>query len=134
MINSQLLITFTSIKRIDNTINKIIYCYDIVFDKIFLLQNKNSQNEIICSYNINLDNKIDASLIPPSTISVHRKKQTNTLYTINALNYLITALNDGILDVKFQIPWENYSNSVLVTTKSEFKKIDTQLYNIIEIQ
>ena len=58
---------------------------------------------------------------------------TNTLYTINALNYLITVLNDGKLDKQFPVPWQNYSNMVLVTNNGEFKKIKTRLLKIVEL-
>jgi len=39
-----------------------------------------------------------------NTISLHRKKITNTLYTINALNELIKTINNGVLDTKYQVP------------------------------
>ena len=48
----------------------------------------------------------------PDTISLHRKKNTNTLYTINALNDLIRELNAGKLDKTYPIKWENYKNSL----------------------
>ena len=40
---------------------------------------------------------------PEATISLHRKKATNTLYTINALNMLVAELNGGKLDQNAEI-------------------------------
>jgi hypothetical protein len=38
-----------------------------------------------------------------NTILVHRKKETNTLYTINALNELIKKLNGGVVDIAYKV-------------------------------
>ena len=133
MVNSQLLITFTSTKDVDEIIKNIKEAYKITFSKIFILQNLLLKKELICSYNINLNETINENYIPQNTIGVHRKKATNTLYTINALNYLISVLNDGKLDSSYQVPWENYQNCILVTNSGEFKKIKTKIFNIIDI-
>jgi hypothetical protein len=45
-----------------------------------------SNDEYVCTYNVDQPN---INNIPENTILVHRKKETNTLYTINALNELI---------------------------------------------
>lgn len=132
-LKSQLLITFTDTKNLDRTIEEIKQCYNILFNKIFILQNKDDEKELICSYNIDETKEIDVDIIPKNTIGVHRKKHTNSLYTINALNYLIQVLNDGKLDKNYSVPWEKYSNCILVINNGEFKKINTKLFNIVEI-
>ena len=71
--------------------------------------------------------------IPANTISLHRKKATNTLYTINALNCLVKSLNDGRIDSKFQVPWEQYRNTILVTAHMELKVIPTKLLKILRL-
>jgi hypothetical protein len=68
----------------------------------------------------------------PDTISLHRKKNTNTLYTINALNDLIRELNGGKLDKSFPIKWENYKNCLLLTNENGLNKISTRIYSIID--
>jgi len=134
MYNSQLLCTFTNKDKLIDTIELIKNVYDIIFDKIFVLENTELKKELICSYNINSDTNIDdPDNIPSNTISVHRKKFSNTLYTINALNYLVSVLNDGKLDKNFSIPWENYRNTILVTNNTDFRKIKTAIYDIVEI-
>ena len=64
---------------------------------------------------------------------VHRKKHSNTLYTINALNQLVTELN-GTPDPHFEVDWEKYKNCILVTNTEGVKKISTRIFDIIEIK
>jgi hypothetical protein len=68
-----------------------------------------------------------------NTILLHRKKESNTLYTINALNDLIKSLNGGQLDTSFMVNWKDYQNSILLTHAGELKKLDTKIYKIITL-
>ena len=76
----------------------------------------------------------DAIQEVPDTISLHRKKDTNTLYPINALNDLIRELNNGKLDKTFPIEWTNYKNSLLLTGDEGFNKIPTRIYTIVNVK
>jgi hypothetical protein len=62
---------------------------------------------------------------------MHRKKQTNTLYTINALNELIKEENGGLLDTKFIIDWDRFKNSIILTNAEGTKRIGTRVFDII---
>ena len=68
------------------------------------------------------------------TISLHRKKQSNTLYTINALNEAIRSLNNGVLDKSFAITWENYQNNLLLTNEEGLNIIPTKILKIINVK
>ena len=129
---TQLLCTFTNKRNIDNTINKIKESYKITFNKIYILQNEDDIRELICTYNVDADESIDYNVVP-NTISLHRKKYSNTLYTINALNEVIKNLNNGILDTGYQLPWENFRNMIMVTNSEGLNKINTRIFKIIEI-
>ena len=85
---TQLLCTFTTQFNLDQSIIDITKNFKIVFDKIYVLQNEDKPKELICTYNVDQNDDIDFNLVQ-NTISLHRKKITNTLYTINALNHLI---------------------------------------------
>jgi hypothetical protein len=90
-----------------------------------------STDEYICTYNVdfaNVANFID------NTILVHRKKESNTLYTINALNMLIKELNHGHLDPTYKVDWNDYRNCILLTRGNELKRINTRLHEIIELK
>jgi len=129
---TQLLTTFTKANRLDETVEKIKECYTLAFNKIYVLENVTNTKELICSYNIDLTHELKGE-IPLNTISVHRKKETNTIYTINALNYVIALLNDGKVDNKFPVPWNNYKNMILVTNTEGLKKIETKVHSVISI-
>ena len=128
---TQLLCTFTKRNNFKDTIKVIIACNEIVFDKIYVFQNEDDKNQLICTYNVEYDE--DAIQDVPDTISLHRKKNSNTLYTINALNDLIRELNGGKLDKSFPIEWNNYRNCLLLTNETGLNKIPTRIYSIVDI-
>ena len=129
---TQLLATFTTKTDLDNTIEKIKGAYTIAFGKIYVLQNEGNVNELICTYNVDLEAGADYNDVK-GTISLHRKKHSNTLYTINALNEVIANLNNGLVDSKFIVPWENFKNTLMVTNSDGLNKIPTRIYKIIKI-
>jgi len=130
---TQLLCTFTTKNKIDETVNDIKNAYEISFNKIYVLQNENDIKELICTYNVDVGSGIDYNKVK-STISLHRKKHSNTLYTINALNEVIANLNNGVVDSKFIVPWENFKNTLLVTNSDGLNKINTRIFQIINLQ
>ena len=129
---TQLLCTFTTKKNIDDTIDKIKESYNIAFNKIYILQNEDNIKELICTYNVESDDSIDYNVVH-NTISLHRKKYSNTLYTINALNEIIKNLNNGLLDMNYQVPWENFKNMIIVTNSEGLNRINTRIFKIINI-
>ena len=128
---TQLLCTFTQKENLNDIIELIILCNDILYDKIYVFQNGKDHNQLICTYNVEYDE--DAIQDVPDTISLHRKKNSNTLYTINALNDLIRELNGGKLDKSFPIEWNNYRNCLLLTNETGLNKIPTRIYSIVDI-
>ena len=129
--NTQLLCTFAVRKTLTKTVDTIIETYDVLYNKIFVLKNANDNRELMCTYNIE---KRPSTVILDNTISLHRKKLTNSLYTINALNELIRTVNNGVLDTTFQVEWDNYRNCILTTTEDGLKRIDTEVDEIIHIK
>jgi hypothetical protein len=127
--NNRLFCTFTTIEDIDSLVREISLKYEILYNKVFALKNLTT-NEYVITYNIDQGN---ISSIPENTILVHRKKETNTLYTINALNTLIKSLNKGVVDTRFPINWGNYKNCILLTQNNELKQLNTKIYKIIEV-
>ena len=86
----------------------------------------------MCTYNVDTSEKVNFNLVK-GTISLHRKKHSNTLYTINALNEVVANLNNGVIDSKFIVPWENFKNTLMVTNSEGLNKISTRIYKIIKI-
>ena len=127
---TQLLCTFTTKEELQNTLQLIRDRYHIVYNYIYVLQNKGNLEELFVTYNIDTSIKPETPL--SDTILVHRKKQSNTLYTINALNELVKEENGGVLDKKFAIDWNNFKNSIIVTNVEGTKKISTRIFDVIE--
>ena len=127
---TQLLATFTTKENLDEITKKIKNEYKIAFNKIYVLQNENNIKELICTYNVDLEESVDYNKVK-GTISLHRKKHSNTLYTINALNECIKNLNNGVMDNNFVVPWENFKNTLMVTNSEGLNKISTRIYKII---
>ena len=127
---TQLLCTFTSKDTLQKTLQDIRETYVIVYNYIYILQNKANLDELYVTYNINTEFKPPHPL--EDTILIHRKKESNTLYTINALNQLVREENGGVLDKKFTIDWTKFKNSIIVTNVEGTKKISTRIFEVIE--
>ena len=127
--NNKLFCTFTSLENLEETTKEVKSSYDILYKKIFVLYIK-SNDEYVCTYNVD---PASVESILPDTILVHRKKESNTLYTINALNELIKLLNGGVVDVKYKVNWQHYRNTILLTQHSELKQLKTRIHNILEL-
>ena len=127
---NKLFCTFSSKDGLEVTLETIKAEYAIMYNKIFVLESKDS-DEYLCTYNIEIQGS--STKILPNTILLHRKKETNTLYTINSLNLLIKSLNEGILDTSYRINWQDYSNTVLLTQGSELKTLGTKIHKIVVV-
>ena len=128
-LNNKLFCTFTRLEDVDSLVSNITGLYNVMYNKLFVLQIKNS-DEYVVTYNIDQGN---ITSIPENTILVHRKKESNTLYTINALNELIKQLNNGVVDTKYKVNWNHYKNSILLTQHNDFKQLKTKIFKVIEL-
>ena len=127
---TQLLCTFTSKDTLQKTLQDIRETYVIVYNYIYILQNKANLDELYVTYNINTEFKPPHPL--EDTILIHRKKESNTLYTINALNQLVREENGGVLDKTFIIDWQKFRNSIILTNTEGTKRIQTRIFEVIE--
>ena len=125
---TQLLCTFTNEESFESIIEKV-FKYELFSRKIFILKLEPS-NELVVSYNIVANN---SHQFLPETIMVHRKKESNTMYTINALNSLISSLNGGIVDKEYQINWNHYQNTLILTNGNGYKIMKTSLFKIVDV-
>lgn len=129
--NTQLLCTFTDRKSVYHDLENIKNNYTLVYNYIYVLQNTSNLDELYITYNIDASFNNHKPL--RNTILVHRKKHTNTLYTINTLNQLIKEENNGVLDKSFEIDWEKFRNTIIVTNKQGTRQIKTKIFEIIEL-
>lgn len=125
----QLICLFTTEEELDHTVSMISKTYTVVYNRLFVLSIADS-DELVCSFNV--EKEMQRKQLP-SAMLVHRKKETNTLYTINSLNALIRSENGGVLDSKYSVDWTKYSNCLLVTSNNELRKLQTKVYQIINL-
>jgi len=132
MKNTVLLCTFTNKESLEESLTKIRNTYDLAMGAIYILQNADDLDQLILTYNVIGEYKtpLDSS---DYTISVHRKKKTNTIYTINAVNKLIME-ETGKYDPKYPLDWDKLQNMVMVTAYGKLKKINTIIYDVIKIK
>ena len=97
----QLLCTFTYV-------DKLPYCLAVSNVKCYSYVEES--NNVVCIYNVEGSTKR-----MKDTISINRKKETNTFYSINALNSLIQSLNNGVLDKTFRVDWTHYQDMILLS-------------------
>ena len=139
-LNNKLFCTFTTLEGLEGLVSSLSSKYSIMYNKMFALYIK-SNDEYVLTYNVDQGN---VSEIPANTIIEpnsflafshvkKRKKETNTLYTINALNELIKSLNGGVVNTKFPINWKHYRNCILLTQHNELKQLNTKIHKIIEL-
>jgi hypothetical protein len=92
---------------------------------IFIFANSENRNQLYYTYNTDIRDLIE------QTILVHRKQESNTIYTINALNDLIKTINNGVQDQSYVLNWELYKNSIIMMMNGSYTKIEIQLFKVI---
>jgi hypothetical protein len=128
---NRLFCSFTKKEDLDNRLYEIVSEYKILYNKIFVMSSPDSE-EYMCTYNIEVEGP--STKILQNTILLHRKKETNTLYTINALNSVVKSKNNGVLDNSYQIDWQEYKNSVLLTQPDgSLRKLNTSIHKIVNL-
>ena len=128
---NRLFCSFSKKEELDDKLSEIIREYKILYNKIFVLSSPES-DEYLCTYNIEVEGP--TTKILNNTILLHRKKESNTLYTINALNAVIKSKNNGVLDNSYQIEWQEFKNSVLLTqSDGSLRKLNTAIHKIVNL-
>ena len=130
MIQKQLLCTFANSLNYIDVLKEIPNQYTLIDNKIFVFANETNLRELYLTFNVE---KNDRNNRFKGTISIHRKKQTNTLYTLNAMNKLIADENNGVFDKSFQLNSDLYKNSIILTNEVGVKIVPLKLFSISEI-
>ena len=127
--NAQLLCTFVKYQTYENEITALSSYYQIVDSKVYVLQSGDNIDDIFLTYNVVKNN----SAFYPHTMSVHRKKEYNIIYSINALNELIKLENNGVMSSSHQIYWNNYRSCFITSRDGKVKITPTKLVKIVKI-
>ena len=126
---TQLLCTFAHKKDLDLIADYIATSYEVSERRMFVFADEENKNDLYVTYNVEAKNFKRT----PNTISIHRKKDSNTLYTVNALNAVIKNLNNGVLDKSFMVDWSKYENTLLLTNGDDLRRINLVLMKRIDI-
>ena len=126
---TQLLCTFAHKKDLELIVDYVTKSYTISERRMFVFSDADNRNDIYITFNIEAVGYSKT----PNTISIHRKKETNTLYTVNALNTIIRNANNGVLDKAFIVDWTLYRNSLLLTNEEALRRIQLQLVRRIDL-
>jgi len=128
-LKTQLLCTFAHRKDLELIIDYVAKSYTISEKRVFVFSDADNKSDLYVTYNVEPDDYGKT----PNTIMIHRKKETNTLYTVNALNAIIKKVNNGVLDKKFIINWSAYENSLMLNDGNDVRHIHLDLYKRIDL-
>jgi hypothetical protein len=109
---SQLLCTFTSVFELPECITEIHRTYGVDNVENMKCYQYIKEQSVVCIYNT-----YNTTARMKSTITINRKKDTETIYSINALNALIREQNNGVLDKTYRVEWNNYASRLLLTDR-----------------
>lgn len=124
-----MLCTFAHKKDLELIVDYVTKSYTISEQRMFVFSDADNRNDIYITFNIEATGYSKT----PNTISIHRKKETNTLYTVNALNTIIRGANNGVMDKSFAVDWTLYHNSLLMTNANALRRIQLQLMRRIDL-
>lgn len=129
--NTQLLCLFTTKEELDKSLEFVLNQYILTNPNVFVLESKANVGELYITFNVEKGSSAINSAW--KTILVHRKKQSNTIYTINALNEVVKSKTGGMLDNTYQLEWDEYKNCIITTSPTGYKKIPTKVFKSINI-
>tara|TARA_Y100000592_G_C5415506_1_gene290377 strand:- start:61 stop:495 length:435 start_codon:yes stop_codon:yes gene_type:complete len=119
--------------KITEEVNFIVNNMDLTNSYVFLLRNQTDPDKKIITYNAVVPR--GSSFHPHLyTMRVHRKKQTNTLYTINALNAAVAEQHDGKTGRDLKLDWGVYENSLLLTVGKKLQVHPIEVVKIFKIE
>jgi hypothetical protein len=114
-------------------VQEIVDNLELTTNYIFLIKNVNDPSKKILTYNA-VPQKGSSFNPRLYTMRVHRKKQTNTLYTINALNAAIAVQHEGKTGKDLKLDWSVYENCLLLTSGKELKVHPVEVMKIFKIE
>ena len=100
---------------------------------IFLLAQTDNPSKKILTYNTAAPHDAFRT-VPLYTMRLHRKKQTNTLYTINALNAAVAEQHDGKTGKELKIDWSAYQNCLLLTSGKKLHSYPVEVIKIFKVE
>ena len=127
--DTQLLCTFTTYQTYSQEALALVKYYEIPGNVIYALQSCGNLDDVFLTFNAKRGNME----FYPKTMLVHRKKEFNVIYSINALNELVRAENAGILSREYQVDWDKFRNSFISIRDGKVCVTPTKLVKIFRL-
>jgi len=109
-------------------LQKIRECYEI--DKnIFVFKQRDGDDTIFITFNTS---KVYERAI--GTFRIHRKKDYNCLFTVNAINLLCLQETGKFKDTEYVPDFNKFSNSAILTKGTELNIVPIKLLEIIRLK
>ena len=70
---TQLLCTFTSKSRLNDTLDIIITCNDVLYEKVYVFQNEKDLGQLICTYNVEYKYYYEESIISSNKKNINNQ-------------------------------------------------------------
>ena len=120
-------------EQVQEEVQYIVDHLTLTNNMIFLLQQKNNLEQKILTYNIETT---EQRRYNPRVFTrrINRKKQTNTLYTINALNAALSIQYEGSSGSHLKLDWEKYNDCVMLTTGKKLEVHPLEVLKIFKIE
>ena len=120
-------------ETIDNEVRFLVDQMPLSSPYIFLFRRQDDEGKYILTYNVS---SLDKSLTHPRlyTTRIHRKKQTNTLYTINALNAAVALQHEGKTGKNLRLNWEPYKDCLLLSAGKNLNSHPLEVVKIFKIE
>jgi len=125
-----LLASFVPHDKLDAAFEQISEMAGVSKSRIFVFKSPDLDDYVL-TYNVQAEHaNTKFSAIWPDTISIHRKKETNTLFSLNAMNELIKSENNGQLIQSYKIRWEEYRNCFLLFRNGQLAVLELELIKL----
>ena len=127
----QLFCSFATPNNLNVVIGFIIANFIPVNNLVFIYENADNPRKYVVTYNVM--NESSKKVNTDNALAIHRKTETNTFYSINALNTLIKLVNNNILDTQYKVDWDLYSDMLLLTSKGELTRTGLEFKEKIKV-
>ncbi len=133
--NTVMLATFTNDSLLDTVIYSIFDKFTVDNEKVFIFYDKEAIEKKILTYNVLMNEQYNTgggTKQIKRTIRINRKKDSNTLYTINAINRIIE-LEGGSKTKDYILDWQKYRDMILLYDENDNSVVETKtkLYSIL---
>ena len=129
--DTQLLCTFSTPATYPKDVIDLGEAYEISGNRIYVLIGEDDPTKIFLTYNV----PINVPVHFQRTILIHRKRDYNILYSINALNELIQREYGGdINSTRLIVDWSLYRSSLILMSDGNAIVTRTRLKEILYIK